>query len=415
MVGSFRHRGNDGQTGAAYVFNRRSGEWSQGQKLIASDAKQGDWFGVSVSLRDDLAAVGATLVDGEAGDYSGSVYFLAFDGFEWTEISRITPSAAWGVSHFGSSVAVSGEHIIVGADDRLAVIPASAYAFDLAGDDCDGNHMCDDREMGGYPYQAGSFRFSPVGSGGEHDFILESPPEAIGEVGLTVNAVSDLDQPDERIDVWLEGVPVGSAFAATGGLCADPPDGAELTVGADLFNALRTDLMHITLVPSAAVSPLACADRSSAGITVRYEAKPAGDCNGNGVLDVCDVTGGISDDEDGDGVPDECGPCLTNADCSDGGVCRFVQCLANACRSRPASYGDLVGLGGTCGPDGTVDLHDVIAAVNAFQGVFVGGCSTINADLAGPRASCIADGVVDLLDILAVLGAFGGDDPCCGL
>jgi hypothetical protein len=32
------------------------------------------------------------------------------------------------------------------------------------------------------------------------------------------------------------------------------------------------------------------------------------DCNGNGVLDACDVTAGIATDDDGDGVLDDCEP-----------------------------------------------------------------------------------------------------------
>jgi len=414
LVGAFKHDSTDIETGAVYVFNRQSGAWVQRQMLTASDAEAGDWFGVSVSLRDDVAVVGASLDNGQAGTYSGSVYVFEFDGFEWVETSRLTPSAAWSVSHFGSSVGISGGHVVVGADDRHGVIGASAYTFDLTGDDCDGDGMCDDRNVGGYVFQAGSFRYSPVGSGVEHEFTLASPPEAVGDVIVSLTATSDLDHSNEWIDVRLEGVQVGSVFGETGRLCASPPDYAEITFGADLFNALRSDATVFTLVPSAGVNVPACSSASAAGVTVRYETKPAGDCNASGMLDVCDVSMGFSDDVDGDGVPDECGPCVTNADCSNGNVCRFVQCVADACHTRPSGYGDLVGLGGTCGPDGLVDLHDILAVVDAFAGRFAAGCSSINADVAGMGSSCRSDGVVDLIDVLAVLGAFSGNDPCCG-
>ncbi len=45
------------------------------------------------------------------------------------------------------------------------------------------------------------------------------------------------------------------------------------------------------------------------------------DCNGNGVLDACDIAGGVSDDADGNGVPDECeAPVICRGDANCDGV-----------------------------------------------------------------------------------------------
>lgn len=413
FVGAFRHHGVADETGAAYAFRFQQGSWFEEQTLTASDAEANDWFGVSVSLSGDRAVIGASLDNGQSGTYSGSVYVFEFNGFEWIEQNRITPSAAWGISHFGSSVALGGDQLLVGADDRLSHIPASAYAFDLEGGDCDDNRVCDDQDERGYLYQVSSFRFSPVGHGWTHEFILESPPEAASDVTLTLNATSDLDQPTEWIDVRLNETPVGRVFADTGSLCAHSHNHEELTVSADAYNALRTEQVVITLVASESVNPLACWNDSSLGVTVRYETIPAGDCNGNRVLDVCDLDMGTSNDADGNGIPDECFACSDNAECDDGDVCDFVQCVANVCRTRFAIYGDLVGVGETCGPDGLVDIHDIFAVFNAFQGEFAEGCSLINADLAAAGGRCVPDGIIDLADIFAVLDAFHGIDPCC--
>ena len=75
----------------------------------------------------------------------------------------------------------------------------------------------------------------------------------------------------------------------------------------------------------------------------------------------------------------------------------------------------MAGPGATCGPNGQVDLPDILAVLDAFQGMFAPACTLPNVDIAcGPGTSCcIADGTIDLLDILAVLNAFQGIDNCC--
>ena len=48
-----------------------------------------------------------------------------------------------------------------------------------------------------------------------------------------------------------------------------------------------------------------------------------------------------------------------------------------------------------------------------FQGIFAAGCDEHNIDIAGPGGSCGGDGGIDLADILAVLDAFQGASDCC--
>ncbi|MCH2141764.1 MAG: proprotein convertase P-domain-containing protein [Phycisphaerales bacterium] len=81
------------------------------------------------------------------------------------------------------------------------------------------------------------------------------------------------------------------------------------------------------------------------------------DCNGNGQPDVEDIAGGVSQDNDGDGIPDEC------------------QCPA-----------DLTG-------DAVVDVNDLLLLIGQFGGSGSG-------DLNG-------SGVVDADDLLMVLAAWG--------
>ena len=75
--------GDNGAHGAAYVYMRQSGAWSQVAKLTASDGAAGDFFGYSVAVDADTVVVGA-VYDGDNGDESGSAY--VYEVSDWTDI-----------------------------------------------------------------------------------------------------------------------------------------------------------------------------------------------------------------------------------------------------------------------------------------------------------------------------------------
>jgi hypothetical protein len=60
------------RTGIAYVFTRTGGVWSQQAALKASNARAGDWFGSSVALSGDTLIVGARFEDSGATGIDGS-------------------------------------------------------------------------------------------------------------------------------------------------------------------------------------------------------------------------------------------------------------------------------------------------------------------------------------------------------
>ena len=136
-------------TGAAYVFgyDAKTSQWTEQQKLTASDGAAGDHFGDSVSLHGDLAIVGAGLDDDYANG-SGSAYIFTLDGTEWNEAAKLRYEAVQGVHAFGISVATDGEHVIVGANFTTVDGDAEAGAAYIYGGlgDCNENgelDLCD--------------------------------------------------------------------------------------------------------------------------------------------------------------------------------------------------------------------------------------------------------------------------------
>ena len=113
-------------SGAAYVFVRSGSTWTQEAYLKASNAEELDRFGLSVAVSDDIAVVGTTGEDSSAtginGDQSdnaaancGAAYVFVRSGSTWTQEAYLKASNAERLDGFGSSVAVSGDTVVVGA------------------------------------------------------------------------------------------------------------------------------------------------------------------------------------------------------------------------------------------------------------------------------------------------------------
>jgi hypothetical protein len=151
MIGAYfdDHSGGS-NAGAAYVFVRSGGLWSQQAKLIASDAAAGDCFGRSVAVFDDTAVIGADWDDLAGGADAGSAYVFARSGGVWSQQAKLTASDAAASDYFGNSVAVSGDTVVIGAwsaDHAGGTDAGLAYTFDLGCDpDDDDDGIVDDAD-----------------------------------------------------------------------------------------------------------------------------------------------------------------------------------------------------------------------------------------------------------------------------
>ncbi|MBI5502163.1 MAG: hypothetical protein HY907_18105 [Deltaproteobacteria bacterium] len=117
--------------GAAYVFTRTGGLWTQEAKLTASDGTDSAFFGWAVALAGNTAV---------STSYSampaGAAYAFVWDGMSWIEEAKLTASDGATGDEFGYSVAISGDAIVVGAiydDVGTGTDQGSAYVFHRGG------------------------------------------------------------------------------------------------------------------------------------------------------------------------------------------------------------------------------------------------------------------------------------------
>ncbi len=87
--------------GAAYVFERTGGAWSEVQKLVASNASIDDFFGWPVSLDAGRLAVGAWLANEFNQDDTGAAYLFELEAGTWRETSRVLNASVAGGDGFG--------------------------------------------------------------------------------------------------------------------------------------------------------------------------------------------------------------------------------------------------------------------------------------------------------------------------
>jgi hypothetical protein len=136
-VGAAQNDNTAATAGAAYVFKRDTGAWTQSAYIKASNAEANDAFGSDVSLSAD----GTTLAVGASGEasgdsgigadpddntalYSGAAYVFEEKNGTWQESVYIKASDSPRTASFGQAIALSkdGKSLVVGSG-------GSAYLF----------------------------------------------------------------------------------------------------------------------------------------------------------------------------------------------------------------------------------------------------------------------------------------------
>ena len=131
--------------GAAYVFTRGSDRWNQTQLLTASDPATRDLFAFSLALNEggDVAVVGSYLADlpdgpgGTSRGNAGAAYVFERSAGRIGPPQKLTAPDAARHDYFGSSVAIAGDRLLVGAlyadiarpDGSVKTNGGSVYAF----------------------------------------------------------------------------------------------------------------------------------------------------------------------------------------------------------------------------------------------------------------------------------------------
>ncbi len=137
----------DLNSGAAYVFEKRDGEWLEQAYLKAPNPARRDDFGGSLAISNQTIVVGArhrnvSLHEGSPpAEETGAAFVFRHDQGGWALEAELIASNAQEEDTFGWSVAIDGDRIAVGApledgrfpprgdDSNLPANPGAAYVF----------------------------------------------------------------------------------------------------------------------------------------------------------------------------------------------------------------------------------------------------------------------------------------------
>lgn len=135
LVSARKGHAPDGtRTGAAYVFERTTGGWTQQATLVPTDGDRSHSFGTDVALAKDgnTALIGAR----GANNLAGAAYVFARTDSDWSQETKLVPADGDERDLFGSYVALAGNGstALVSAyqdEDPNGEGAGSAYVFDL--------------------------------------------------------------------------------------------------------------------------------------------------------------------------------------------------------------------------------------------------------------------------------------------
>ncbi len=131
VVGASLNNDDGFDSGSVYLFSKNFGSWEQQVELHADDASTGDQFGAAVALQGERLIVGAPRED-EGGTDCGAAYVFDREAQGWVQSAKLLPDESSPNGEFGSSVALSGDRVMVGAplDDETGTDAGAAYSFE---------------------------------------------------------------------------------------------------------------------------------------------------------------------------------------------------------------------------------------------------------------------------------------------
>jgi hypothetical protein len=193
---------NASGAGAAYVYVRQGGAWTLEAYLKASNAQEYDGFGTSVAIDGDTIVVGASSesssspgVNGDQADNnapaSGAAYVFTRSGGTWSQQAYLKASTPDVIDNFGYDAAIDGDTIIVGAPYE------GSSATGINGDQTDN----------GAAFSGAAYVFTRSGTAwSQQAYLKASNTDAQDRFGWSVA----LDGDDAVVGAWQEDSAVGN-------------------------------------------------------------------------------------------------------------------------------------------------------------------------------------------------------------
>jgi FG-GAP repeat protein len=130
----------DAGQGAAFVFADDSGTWTQDTRLVADDGAAGEDFGYAVAVLGNTVMVGADRATVDGATQQGAAYIFTGSNGNWTQTQKLIASDGAANEFYGAFVGLSEQAALVGVpyatvDGNAVQGAAYFYARDDVPDD----------------------------------------------------------------------------------------------------------------------------------------------------------------------------------------------------------------------------------------------------------------------------------------
>lgn len=132
IVGAYAKSDLAQNAGAAYAFSRNTGTWAQSARLGTSNALIDAYLGATVATNGSYTAAGAPYAS--VGAQNDGVVYL-FSNATWQQQTLLLPNDPDSLSQFGGALAINDNTLFVGAPmhDSFGVNAGAVYVFTFDG------------------------------------------------------------------------------------------------------------------------------------------------------------------------------------------------------------------------------------------------------------------------------------------
>src|SRR5215831_5026981 len=129
VLGAFLADGVTPESGSAYIYQRTKGRWVEQTELMAADGQPFDFFGTSAAMSGDTIVIGAPEVVTPDGKVAGAAYVFRHVGNQWVQEAKLMASDPQDGAEFAfdQGVAISGDTIVVGAMFTVNADPRAEF------------------------------------------------------------------------------------------------------------------------------------------------------------------------------------------------------------------------------------------------------------------------------------------------
>ena len=130
FVSAYRDFENGSASGSLYIFEKLNGKFVQSQKLFPDDGGVEEYFGYSLSSFGEWVITGAHH-DSDFGASSGKAYILHLDNGKWDFFQTLVPNDLSEADEFGKTVDIYGDFAVSCSylDDDNATNSGSVYIY----------------------------------------------------------------------------------------------------------------------------------------------------------------------------------------------------------------------------------------------------------------------------------------------